>query len=115
MPIICTLSLRFIHLLASHKSISMIQTTLRYFQVVLRMSLLICKDFAKVHPYEVILGPGDVLFIPPFWFHYVTAVGDTISMSVSTHTESQEAKVRERLMGRSEALFRQVICRSHEM
>jgi len=53
-------------------------------------------DMNNLHPKEVILNPGDVLYLPPFYFHYVTVVGESISMSISTHTESQEAKVHER-------------------
>eukprot|EP01119_Soliformovum_irregulare_P015009 TRINITY_DN4179_c0_g1_i1.p1 TRINITY_DN4179_c0_g1~~TRINITY_DN4179_c0_g1_i1.p1 ORF type:complete len:488 (+),score=123.37 TRINITY_DN4179_c0_g1_i1:570-2033(+) len=61
--------------------------------------------FANVHPFEVILNPGDVLYLPPYTFHHVTAVGTGVSMSISTHTESNIAKLRERLIGRTEAVF----------
>ncbi|MDZ8264149.1 cupin-like domain-containing protein [Nostoc sp. ChiQUE01b] len=30
---------------------------------------------------EVILQPGEMLYIPPFWWHYVTAVDENISLS----------------------------------
>ncbi|MEH2349567.1 MAG: cupin-like domain-containing protein [Nostoc sp.] len=30
---------------------------------------------------EVVLQPGEMLYIPPFWWHYVTAVDDNISLS----------------------------------
>jgi ribosomal protein L16 Arg81 hydroxylase len=35
--------------------------------------------------YEVTLEPGQVLYIPPYWWHRVTALETTISLSV--HTE----------------------------
>ncbi|MEH2290140.1 cupin-like domain-containing protein [Nostoc sp.] len=30
---------------------------------------------------EVILQPGEILYIPPFWWHHVTAVNENISLS----------------------------------
>lgn len=30
---------------------------------------------------EVILNPGDLLYLPPFWWHYVTAIDENISLS----------------------------------
>ncbi|MFN6571987.1 cupin-like domain-containing protein [Dendronalium sp. ChiSLP03b] len=30
---------------------------------------------------EIILQPGEMLYIPPFWWHYVTAVDENISLS----------------------------------
>jgi ribosomal protein L16 Arg81 hydroxylase len=44
---------------------------------------------------EVILEKGDVLYIPPFWFHFVCVAGNSSSISVSTHSESLEANARE--------------------
>lgn len=32
----------------------------------------------------VTLSPGDVLYLPPFWWHYVSAVGPSVSVSVWT-------------------------------
>uniref|UniRef100_A0A6B2LAI5 JmjC domain-containing protein n=1 Tax=Arcella intermedia TaxID=1963864 RepID=A0A6B2LAI5_9EUKA len=52
-------------------------------------------DFYKSHPIEVVLSPGDVLYIPPYWFHDVTAVGVNVSMSVSIHTESDQSHIRD--------------------
>jgi uncharacterized RmlC-like cupin family protein len=28
------------------------------------------------HGLEVVLHPGDMLYIPPYWFHHVTVVSD---------------------------------------
>eukprot|EP01114_Cavostelium_apophysatum_P022718 TRINITY_DN8317_c0_g1_i1.p1 TRINITY_DN8317_c0_g1~~TRINITY_DN8317_c0_g1_i1.p1 ORF type:complete len:534 (+),score=71.58 TRINITY_DN8317_c0_g1_i1:112-1713(+) len=62
-------------------------------------------DMKNLHPQEVILKPGDVLYIPPYHFHYVCVVGDSVSMSISTHTESQEAKIYERSFAKANAFF----------
>ena len=51
---------------------------------------------------EVVLSPGEVLFIPPYWLHHVCAIGDeqtgAISVSASVHTESDAARARERML-----------------
>lgn len=43
---------------------------------------------ARAEAFEVVLNPGEVLFVPPFWFHCVEAL--TKSISVSMITPSQE-------------------------
>jgi ribosomal protein L16 Arg81 hydroxylase len=30
---------------------------------------------------EILLNPGDVMYLPPFWFHQVESVDDTISLN----------------------------------
>ena len=60
-------------------------------------------DFTPKASLEVVLGPGDVLYVPPFYFHEVTVCTDptaafnetsAVSISVSVHTSSIEAEVR---------------------
>jgi hypothetical protein len=47
---------------------------------------------------EVVLEPGQVLFIPATWLHHVTTVGDEMSISVSIHTDTRVAELRELLL-----------------
>ncbi|MEH2283667.1 MAG: cupin-like domain-containing protein [Nostoc sp.] len=39
---------------------------------------------------EVILQPGEILYIPPFWWHHVTAVDENISLSFWYDVKIQE-------------------------
>ena len=39
-------------------------------------------------PIEVELGPGEVLYIPPYWFHIVVTMETTISLNVWSNSES---------------------------
>jgi len=39
-------------------------------------------------PMKVILKPGDVLYIPPFWFHHVTTLEPSISVNIWTNSEA---------------------------
>lgn len=32
--------------------------------------------------HEAILGPGDILYIPPFWWHHIESLDDAISLSL---------------------------------
>jgi ribosomal protein L16 Arg81 hydroxylase len=53
-------------------------------------------DLQKVTPpYEILLKPGDILYIPPYWGHHVSAVD--FSISVSTHIRSTEVLIREEM------------------
>ena len=70
-------------------------------------------DFAKAQAYEVVLGPGDVLYVPPFVFHQVSVVTppgagpqtrEAVSVSVSVHTTSIEVDIRANLIDRSLSL-----------
>jgi hypothetical protein len=47
------------------------------------------ENFKFVEPYEAVLNPGDILLLPPDWFHMVSAESD-ISISVSLWTNSAE-------------------------
>lgn len=41
--------------------------------------------------YVAILGPGDMLYIPPLWYHHVEAVD--VSMSVNVWTDTQQTTI----------------------
>ena len=47
----------------------------------------------KVQAVEVILEPGDLLYIPPLWFHHVESMN--VSISVNVWTDSQQTEVME--------------------
>lgn len=34
-------------------------------------------SLGRTHPYEAVLSPGDVLFIPPLWLHTASPTSDT--------------------------------------
>jgi hypothetical protein len=60
--------------------------------------------FLQAEAFEVVLAPGDVLYIPPFMYHAVSVVTppssnvtDAISVSVSIHTSCKEVEVRAKL------------------
>ncbi len=47
-------------------------------------------ETGRLAPIEVVLGSGDVLYLPPYWWHRASTVGDSVSMSVAAYTESSE-------------------------
>jgi len=47
-------------------------------------------------PMEVVLYPGDMLYIPPYWGHHVIAVD--LSISLSTHIKSSEVTIRNQVL-----------------
>ncbi len=44
-------------------------------------SLELFPKFPWQEKIEVLLQPGEIIYIPPFWWHYVTAVDENISLS----------------------------------
>ena len=38
--------------------------------------------FSQAHRYEVVLGPGEVLFLPALWFHHVTALEFGVAVNI---------------------------------
>lgn len=47
-------------------------------------------SMGRTHPYEAILTPGDVLFIPPLWLHTATPTSD-ISVAVNVFFRDLES------------------------
>jgi oxalate decarboxylase/phosphoglucose isomerase-like protein (cupin superfamily) len=41
-------------------------------------------------PYEMVLEPGDLLYLPPYWFHHVEASTEDISISVNAWTDCDD-------------------------
>jgi hypothetical protein len=39
-----------------------------------------------------------VLYIPPFYMHHVSVIGDEISVSLSTHSDAEIAIIRENVI-----------------
>jgi hypothetical protein len=56
------------------------------------------RDHLRAQAFEVVLEPGQVLFIPALWLHHVTTVGDEVSISVSIHSDTRVANLREQMM-----------------
>ena len=44
--------------------------------------------------YEVYLAAGELLYIPPYWFHRVAAPRERASLSVNVWSESEEGELR---------------------
>lgn len=49
----------------------------------------------RVEAQEVVLEPGDLLYIPPLWFHEVESL--SVSISVNVWTDSQQTEMMERI------------------
>ena len=47
-------------------------------------------SLALAHPHEVILEPGDILYIPPLWLHTASPI-DTVSVAVNVFFRSLES------------------------
>jgi hypothetical protein len=52
--------------------------------------------FGNITAYEVLLGPGDVLYIPPMWYHRV--VTEDVSIMINAWTDPPEGDPHERLI-----------------
>ncbi|XP_061171813.1 HSPB1-associated protein 1 homolog isoform X2 [Saccostrea echinata] len=53
-------------------------------------------EFKKANPYIVILEPGQVLYVPRHWWHYVESLEDSISINTWIDTEEDlESRVSE--------------------
>jgi hypothetical protein len=46
----------------------------------------------SLHPMEVVLGPGDALYIPPYYWHRASVVGKKMSMSMAIYSTSTMMK-----------------------
>lgn len=53
----------------------------------------------RVEAVEVTLAPGDLLYIPPLWFHEVESL--SVSISVNVWTDSQQTELAERIFSLS--------------
>ena len=49
----------------------------------------------RVEAFEAVLEPGDLLYIPPLWFHEVESLD--VSISVNVWTDSAQTKITEKL------------------
>lgn len=52
---------------------------------------------SQLEVYEVTLEPGDLLYMPPLWFHYVQSL--SVSISVNVWTDSKQSGVMEEVFG----------------
>ena len=48
----------------------------------------------ELHAYETVLGPGDILYIPPYWWHRASVPADADSPSVSLAAYTQSSIMR---------------------
>jgi len=49
------------------------------------------KDYNSALAFEAHLQPGDLLYVPPFWWHRVEALTHSVSLSTWSHTNVYEA------------------------
>eukprot|EP01130_Rhizamoeba_saxonica_P007843 TRINITY_DN3171_c0_g1_i2.p1 TRINITY_DN3171_c0_g1~~TRINITY_DN3171_c0_g1_i2.p1 ORF type:complete len:359 (+),score=69.72 TRINITY_DN3171_c0_g1_i2:616-1692(+) len=62
--------------------------------------------YKKLKALEVILEPGNTLYIPPGWFHMVSVVGKNASISLSVHLDSVESENHEAVYGMIDRIHR---------
>ena len=41
-----------------------------------------CRYQHRTHPVVAEVGPGDMLVVPPFWFHHVETLSESVSVNV---------------------------------
>lgn len=41
-----------------------------------------CPRQHRAHPVVAEVGPGDMLVVPPFWFHHVETLSESVSVNV---------------------------------
>jgi len=51
-------------------------------------------NYANIKGYEVVLNEGDLLYLPPLWFHHVTALDPSISINFWSPDISQSETER---------------------
>ena len=73
-----------------HPSHAQAQVNLSDFEDVDRFPLV-----QKAQAVEVVLEPGDLLYMPPLWFHHVESLD--VSISVNVWTDSQQTEVMEEI------------------
>jgi len=44
---------------------------------------LVSAETSVLQAYDIVLGPGDVLYLPPYWFHHVTALDTRYDVAAS--------------------------------
>ena len=51
--------------------------------------------WSKMRGFEVILEPGDALYIPSFWLHYIVSLGTNFQCNArSGHSEASHEDLR---------------------
>lgn len=50
-----------------------------------RPNLDLFPNYRRVSAYEALLEPGDLLYVPPLWWHHVEALSASVSLSTWSH------------------------------
>jgi hypothetical protein len=56
--------------------------------------------FRQAHPFTTILKPGDLMYLPPDWWHYTTCLDDSIGVSFSFINRTNAGEYFKTLGGR---------------
>lgn len=51
---------------------------------------LLFPDFSRSVPLEMVLEPGDVAYLPPYWWHRIETISDSVGLSLSIVSPSAE-------------------------